>query len=404
MSVFKDNIAYRPFTYTWAVEAERKHRIDMHWHEDQVDLQDDLRQFSRKGGLATKDVSHESNKNMLEKLIMLFTEMDAQVGGGYAKLLQHVKNNEIRTMWFTFAAREVTHQRGYALAAESFGYTNSDWSEFRNYKEMQDKIDLLTQDCGDLTKPINFAKHLSVVLLGEGIALFGAFACLLNLRRFGLMQGFNTVNEWSLKDESEHVRNNIKVLEEVRKCLTEAENTELDRFIKRTVSSYVEAEKKFLELIYEMGDQQDLTLEKSSDFIEYLGELRLFQLGQISLEDVRENPLEWMDYILSGSTHTNFFENRVVDYSHSGLDGEVDYSKYSEACEVDYYIIGREGCPYCTKAKQLLDSSGILYEYADKTFDKAAQRLFDKSGFTTVPQIYRKGKHIGGYTELESLF
>lgn len=193
--VFVDNEAYRPFQYSWAVEAEKKHRIDMHWHENQIEMQDDLRQFSNKGGLATKNVSHESNKNMVEKLIMLFTEMDAQVGGGYAKLLSCVKNNEIRTMWFTFAAREVTHQRAYALAAETFGYTNSDWSDFKKFKEMQDKIDLLTQDLGDLSKPLNFAKMLAVVFNGEGISLFGAFACLLNLKRFGLMSNFNTVNE-----------------------------------------------------------------------------------------------------------------------------------------------------------------------------------------------------------------
>ena len=198
MSIFTENVAYRPFTYNWAVECERKHRIEMVWHEDQVELQDDLRQYTTKDGLATKHVTHESNKNMLEKLLMLFVEMDVQVGSGYAKLLPHVKNNEIKTLWFTFAAREVTHQRGYALAAETFGFTNSDWSEFKQYKEMQDKVDVLTQDLGDLSNKLNFAKFLSVVFMGEGIALFGAFACLLNLRRFGLMQNFNTINEWSL--------------------------------------------------------------------------------------------------------------------------------------------------------------------------------------------------------------
>lgn len=198
MSVFEENIAYRPFKYQWAVEAEKKHRIDLHWHENQVEMQDDLRQYLNDDGLATANVSHESNKNMLEKLITLFTEMDVQVGGGYAKLLAHVKNNEIRTMWFTFAAREVTHQRAYALSAETFGFTNSSWVEFKQYKEMQDKIDLLTEDVGDLSNPLNFAKFLSVVLLGEGISLFGAFACLLNMSRFGLVLNFNTINEWSL--------------------------------------------------------------------------------------------------------------------------------------------------------------------------------------------------------------
>ena len=333
MSIFKENTAYRPFTYPWAVEAEKKHRVDMHWTENQVELQDDLRQFNMEGGLATNNVSHQHNKNMVEKLIMLFTEMDVNVGGGYSKLLGQVKNNEIRTLWFTFAAREVTHQRGYALAAETFGYTNKDWSEFKQYKEMQDKVDLLTQDCGDLTVKLNLAKHLVVVLLGEGIALFGAFACLLNLRRFGLMQNFNTINEWSLKDEQEHVRNNMRVLSELRKDLTEAENIELDRFILLTVKSYVNAEKNFFDLVFEMGNQEGMTKESAKDFIDYLGELRLYQLGLITLEEVRNNPLDWIDYILTGTTHSNFFETKVVDYSHDGLEGSVDYTRYLSSLE-----------------------------------------------------------------------
>lgn len=331
MSIFKENIAYRPFTYSWAVEAEKRHRIDMHWHEGQVDLQDDLRQFTNDKGLATKNVTHEQNKNMVEKLIMLFTEMDVQVGNGYAKMLPYVKNNEIKTLWFTFAAREVTHQRGYALSAETFGFSNSDWSAFKQYKEMQDKIDILTQDVGDLSNKLNFAKHLSVVLLGEGIALFGAFACLLNLRRFGLMQNFNTINEWSLKDEQEHVVNNLRVLQEVRKDLSEVENIELSKFIISAVDTYTKAEKAFFGLVFEMGDQEDMTLDEGKAFIDYLGRLRLYQNGLLDAESVGSNPLEWIDYILTGNTHTNFFESRVVDYSHNGLSGKVDYGKYSQS-------------------------------------------------------------------------
>ncbi len=82
---------------------------------------------------------------------------------------------------------------------------------------MQDKLDMLTQDVGDLSEPINFAKYLAVVFMGEGISLFGAFACLLNLKRHGLMMNFNVVNEWSLADEAKHVEYNMRVLEEIRK-------------------------------------------------------------------------------------------------------------------------------------------------------------------------------------------
>ena len=139
------------------------------------------------------------------------------------------------------------------------------------------------------------------------------------------------INEpcWTLaKDEQEHVKNNIRVLNEVRKELSEVENNELDKFIQMSVGKYIQAEQAFLDLVFEMGDQEDMSLDSAKDFIEYLGELRMYQCGLLSAEEVRKNPLPWIDYILSGSTHTNFFEARVVDYNHGGLEGSVDYSKY----------------------------------------------------------------------------
>lgn len=117
-------------------------------------------------------------------------------------------------------------------------------------------------------------------------------------------------------------------MNEARKDLSEAENIALDDFIRQFVSRFVEAEHRFLDLVFEMGDQEGMTKQEAKDFISYLGELRLFQNGLLPLEGVRKNPLDWIDYILTGSTHTNFFESRVVDYSHSGLAGSVDYTKY----------------------------------------------------------------------------
>ena len=115
---------------------------------------------------------------------------------------------------------------------------------------------------------------------------------------------------------------------EIRKELSEVDNNELDKFLHTLVRQYVDAEHTFLDLVFEMGDQEDMTKEDAKNFIEYLGELRLYQCGLLSAEEVRENPLQWIDYILTASTHTNFFEARVVDYSHAGLEGKISYDKY----------------------------------------------------------------------------
>lgn len=330
MSVFKTSEAYRPFLYSWAVEAAKKHSIDMHWHENQIELQDDLRQYNSKDGLKTKNVSHEVHKNIVDKVICLFTEMDKTVGEGYTKVLPYVRNNEIRNMMMTFASREVIHQRSYALLAETFGFSDSDWIAFADYAEMREKLDTMVDDycTDDMRNEMKFCIGLSQLLLGEGIGLFAAFTVLLNFKRQGIFVGFNDVNSWSLRDEQEHVINNIRTLKEAMKDLTEVERILLLDIIDGLIIRYVDAEHKFLDLVYEMGDQEDLTKESAKDYITYLGELRRFQIGMISAGEVRQNPLPWMEWMLTGATHGNFFEKRITDYSHSGLIGEINYNRY----------------------------------------------------------------------------
>lgn len=328
MSVFKESTSYRPFTYPWAMEASKKHAVEMFWDTHQVDLQDDLQQYNTVGGLATKNVSHETNKYIIDQLLCVFTEMDKTVASGYIQLLPYIKNNEARTWFLTAAQRETVHQRGYALAAETFGFSDKDWSKFAEYAEMREKLDAMTAENLNGRDEYKAAVTLATILLGEGIGLFGAFACLLNYKRQGLIMGFNDVNQWSLSDEQDHVTQNIRWLEEMRKDLTEAENWQLDKVIRKVVHRFVEAEHRFIELVYSLGQQEDMTEEQLKQYITFLGQLRLFQLDLITLEEVPVNPLDWMEWMLSAGKHDAFFEKRVTDYSHRKLDGKVDYSKY----------------------------------------------------------------------------
>jgi ribonucleotide reductase beta subunit family protein with ferritin-like domain len=329
MSIFKESKSYRPFQYPWAVEAAKKHAVDMFWDVHQVELNDDVRQYMS-GGLKTKNFTHAQNKDKLDKIMCVFTEMDRTVGGGYKKLLRYIHNNEISNLLLTQASREITHQRGYALGPEMFGMSDDKWVGAIAFKEMQDKLDTMGED---LTKPeyrdeLNAMILLAQILLGEGIGLFSTFTSLLNFKRFGVVIGYNDVNQWSLVDEQDHVMNNIRILNEGRKELTELENLILNQAIEVFVYAYQQAEIEFIHLLHAESEQEDLTTEDLIEYIGYLGDLRLFQLGLRSSSEVRKNPIMWMEWMLSGSKHDNFFEKRVTAYSHSRLIGEIDYSKY----------------------------------------------------------------------------
>jgi ribonucleoside-diphosphate reductase beta chain len=50
----------------------------------------------------------------------------------------------------------------------------------------------------------------------------------------------------------------------------------------------------------------------------------LLQLGLKPNFKVKDNPLTWLEWVLNGADHTNFFENRVTEYEVAGLNGKWD--------------------------------------------------------------------------------
>ena len=63
-------------------------------------------------------------------------------------------------------------------------------------------------------------------------------------------------------------------------------------------------------------------------------------------------------------------------------------------------IFGIDSCPWCQKAKELLKSQKPLFVPVGPEHRAELKRL---TGKTTVPQIYRNGKLLGGYTDTEAL-
>jgi glutaredoxin 3 len=62
-------------------------------------------------------------------------------------------------------------------------------------------------------------------------------------------------------------------------------------------------------------------------------------------------------------------------------------------------------CPYCARAKALLDRKGVPYEEFDAPHGSAARRsaIERSGGRTTVPQIFIGGVSVGGFDDLAAL-
>ena len=62
-------------------------------------------------------------------------------------------------------------------------------------------------------------------------------------------------------------------------------------------------------------------------------------------------------------------------------------------------------CPFCIRAKQLLDSKQLMYYETDITTRLSLRRAMTEraGGRTSVPQIFIDGQHIGGCNDLLAL-
>lgn len=62
-------------------------------------------------------------------------------------------------------------------------------------------------------------------------------------------------------------------------------------------------------------------------------------------------------------------------------------------------------CPYCTRAKQLLDKKNISYDEVriDIHQDRIEEMVTRSGGLRTVPQIFINGQSIGGCDDLYAL-
>jgi glutaredoxin 3 len=61
-------------------------------------------------------------------------------------------------------------------------------------------------------------------------------------------------------------------------------------------------------------------------------------------------------------------------------------------------------CPYCTRAKRLLERKGAIYqEISIEEHPERRAEMIQRSGRRTVPQIFIDGQHIGGSDELAAL-
>ena len=318
MSVFGSRTTFKPMSYEWAFEAyDRQQKI--HWTPEEVPLHEDVRDWEKR--------LTDAEKNLLTQIFRFFVQGDVDVSEGYAdKYLPMFRLPELRMMLMAFGNMEAVHIHAYSLLLETIGMPESEYEAFKDIKEMADKHLFVTEGAQELTYGFTDeqVKAFDIAVFSaftEGLHLFSSFIILLNFARFGKMKGMGQIVTWSIRDESLHVEAMLKLFNTIVKENHEIWTEDFKGAIRELCDLMVGVEFAFIERAFEQGGIEGLTASEVKDYVLYIADRRMQQLGLEPLYGVSENPLPWVVEMLSGVEHANFFETRATEYSKGSLTG-----------------------------------------------------------------------------------
>ena len=86
------------------------------------------------------------------------------------------------------------------------------------------------------------------------------------------------------------------------------------------------------------------------------------------------------------------------------LDDESGGVPTPDAVDADVVIYVTDYCGYCRLAEDLLQRRGIEFEAVDVTGNADARAwMVAATGRRTVPQVFIRGRNVGGYTDLAAM-
>jgi len=311
-SLLTPSHAYKPFRYPWAYEFWKRQQ-QVHWLPEEIPLGEDCKDWAAN--------LTDAERNLLSQIFRFFTQSDIEVNDNYMERYARVfKPTEIKMMLSAFSNMETVHIAAYALLLETIGMPESEFGAFLEYQAMRDKHDYMqafgVESHADIARTLAMFGGFT-----EGLQLFASFAMLMNFPRFNKMKGMGQIVSWSIRDESLHCEGMIKLFHAFNKetgCVTKAVAADIVDCCKTVVGM----EDKFIDLAFEMGPVKGMTPEDIKSYIRFIADWRLRQLELPEVYGIKENPLPWLQPLISGVEHANFFEARATEYSKAATRGQ----------------------------------------------------------------------------------
>jgi ribonucleoside-diphosphate reductase subunit M2 len=262
----------------------------------------------------------DNTKFFLSRTLAFFSSADGVVMENLAsRFCREIAIPEAKHFYAFQLAMEGVHSETYSLLIDTY---IKDSETKRHLFNAMDEIPCIKKKADWAIRYIqdenvNFAMRLIAFSIVEGVFFSGSFASIYYVKEMGILDALTFSNELISRDESLHTDFAVCLFgyiqdkpceEQVHEMFKEAIAIEIE-FITDSIPCSL------------LGLNMDLM----SDYIKFVADRLLVQLGYSKLWNIHKCPLEFMDKIsLEGKT--NFFDNRVSEYSLAAINNEKKLS------------------------------------------------------------------------------
>lgn len=312
-----------PIKYQWAWERYLAGCAN-HWMPNEISMQRDIEQWR------APDILTDDERHMLKRNFGFFATAESLAANNITLgTYRLITNPECRQYLMRQAFEEAVHVHAYQYIVDSLGLDEGEiFNMYHEVASVHDKDAFCLEYIDTLTNPDfttgtpetdqQLLKSLiAFAMIMEGLFFYVGFVQVLALGRRNKMTGCCEQVQYILRDETLHLNFGIDVINQIK-----LENPLLwtPAFQEEVVSmmqTAVQLEYRYAEETMPRGIH-GLNCATFKEFLRFVANRRLQQIGLKPVFDGATNPFPWMGEVIDLKKEKNFFEARVIEYQSGG--------------------------------------------------------------------------------------
>jgi len=312
-----------PFQYEWCWQKYLDGSNNF-WSPLEVNMADDVALWKSADGLT------DDERLIVKRCLGFFSTADTVVGNNLVlSIFTHITAPEARQYLSLQNREEAMHVHAYQYIIESLGMDGGEiFNMYREVKSVERKAAWCLKHTENICHPDfnmetkenqkTFLKNLiAFYMVAEGIFFYCGFPLILSMGRRNKLTGIAEQFQLILRDESMHLNFGADVINTIIKENPELWDEEMKAEATKLIREGVALEKEFARDTMARG-VLGMNAKQMCEYLEFIGNRRLQQIGLNPIFENHENPYPWMSEMMDLRKEKNFFETRVTEYQVGG--------------------------------------------------------------------------------------